>query len=295
MDNYGQLLERISGAAGLKREELERKIEAKRAKLSGLISKEGAAQIVAAELGIVLDGERLKIKELVQGMRKSNVVGKVIRIFPVREFNKNGREGKVASFVLADDTGNTRVALWDTHHIELIEKQEIKEGDVVEVINGSVRQNGELHLSGFSDLKKSDEKVEDIVEERSYTEAKIKDLKEGLNARVRAIIVQMFEPRYFEDKNSGEKKAVLTVVLDDGSESIRGVLFGDDIKKLGFEDEEIFSLEKFEGKKGDVIGEEKYFAGNVRMNSFFGRIEMVMNGVEEVNPGELIKELEAKV
>ena len=50
MDNYEKLLDRISRSSGLAKEEIEKKVEAKKAKLSGLISKEGAAQIVAAEL-----------------------------------------------------------------------------------------------------------------------------------------------------------------------------------------------------------------------------------------------------
>lgn len=58
MDNYNQLVERISAASKLPKEEIERKVEGKRAKLSGLVSKEGAAQIVAAELGINFDKER---------------------------------------------------------------------------------------------------------------------------------------------------------------------------------------------------------------------------------------------
>ena len=71
MDNYSQLVERISLAAKLPKEDIERKVEAKRAKLSGLVSKEGAAQIVAAELGINFDKEKMKISELVQGMKKA--------------------------------------------------------------------------------------------------------------------------------------------------------------------------------------------------------------------------------
>ncbi len=59
MQNYDLLIERIATSAGIEKEEVERKVEAKKAKLSGLISKEGAAQIIAAELGINFedDGE----------------------------------------------------------------------------------------------------------------------------------------------------------------------------------------------------------------------------------------------
>ena len=72
--SYGQILEMISRNSGLSVEDIERKIEAKRAKLSGLISKEGAAQIVASELGINFEKEKMKISELLSGMKKINIM-----------------------------------------------------------------------------------------------------------------------------------------------------------------------------------------------------------------------------
>jgi ssDNA-binding replication factor A large subunit len=74
------IIEKISKLSNISKEEIERKIEAKRAKLSGLISREGAAQVIAAELGISFDNEKLKIEELLSGMRKVNTFGKVIKV-----------------------------------------------------------------------------------------------------------------------------------------------------------------------------------------------------------------------
>ena len=125
------IVDKIAERAGLQKEEVQRRIDAKRAKLSDLISKEGAAQIVAAELGISFDNERLKLKEILPGMKKVNVVGKVIKLFPVRSFERKGQENKVANFLIADDTSNVKVVLWDTNHIELIERSQVKEGRVV--------------------------------------------------------------------------------------------------------------------------------------------------------------------
>ncbi|MEI7719540.1 MAG: DUF2240 family protein, partial [archaeon] len=107
-ENYDLLVDRISSSAGISKDEVNKRVEARRAKLSGLISKEGAAQIIAAELGVKFDNIQLKISELMAGMRKVNVVGKVITIFPVRSFDKNGRSGKVANFIIADETGNVK-------------------------------------------------------------------------------------------------------------------------------------------------------------------------------------------
>ena len=49
---YEKLLERMQEASGKSKEELAKKIQAKLEELSGLISKEGAAHIVANELGV---------------------------------------------------------------------------------------------------------------------------------------------------------------------------------------------------------------------------------------------------
>ena len=95
-DNYEVLLNKAARVSGLEKEELERRVEAKRAKLAGLISREGAMQVIVAELGLNFDGDKLKINELVAGMRKVNIVGKIIQAFPVRTFTtKNGELGKV--------------------------------------------------------------------------------------------------------------------------------------------------------------------------------------------------------
>jgi ssDNA-binding replication factor A large subunit len=310
MDNYSQLVERISKASGLSTEEIERKVEAKRAKLSGLVSKEGAAQIVAAELGINFEKERMKISELVQGMRRANILGKVIEISPVRSYTKGEREGKVCNLILADESSNAKVVLWDTNHISLVESGKLNVGDVLEISNGNVR-NGEVHLSSFSDIKFSKEKLDNIAENKAFAAKKIIEAKPGQSMKIRAVIVQVFEPRYFEvcsecgkrafegeckihGKVEAKKRALLNIVLDDGSESIRCVLFGEQINKLGLTDEEIFSLEKFNEVRNKFLGEEKYFSGNVRSNALYNTTEFNIEQIEEVNPDALIKELEAK-
>lgn len=308
MDNYEKLLERISRSSSLPKEEIERKIEAKKAKLSGLISREGAAQIVAAELGVNLDQERLKISELVDGMKRANVLGKIIQVNPVREFNKNGRSGKVASFVIADETSNVRVALWDVNHIALVENGKIGENSMIEISSASVR-NGELSLSSFSDIKLSKENIDAVVTKKSYQEKKLSNVKPGEIIKTRSVVVGAFEPRYFEvcpncgkkavegeckqhGKVSPIKRALLNIILDDGTETVRSVIFGSEINKLGLTNEHIFSLEEYAKAKESVIGEEKIFSGQLRTNSLYNTTEFSIEKIEDVDPDELIKELE---
>jgi len=163
--NYQHLVEFISENSGVPVDEIERKVEAKQAKLAGLISKEGAAQVIAAELNINFDKQLIKISQMNPGMRKINLIGKIIDLSPVREFNKNGRSGRIGSFVLADETSNVRTVLWDENHIDLIAKGELKQDIFVEIGNASIR-NGELHLGSFSEIKVSDRIIENIVKEQ---------------------------------------------------------------------------------------------------------------------------------
>ena len=183
--------------------------------------------------------------------------------------------------------------MWDSHHIDLLENETLKEGEVVEISNAGVR-NGELHLSGFSDIKKSNEKLGEVKTEKETEEVNLKDVEVGQKVKLRAVIVQAFEPRSFESKDDGKKKGILNVVLDDGTETIRGVLFGEQINKLGLTDEEIFSVEKFNEKKLEILGNENYFFGNIRNNDYFGKKEMIINGVQEVDPEKLLEELKNK-
>lgn len=253
MNNYDLLVERIAKSAGLEKGEVERKVEAKKAKLSGLISKEGAAQIIAAELNVSFENEDLKVAELIGGLRKVNIVGKVMNIFPVREFEKNDRKGKVCNFVLADDTGSTRVVLWDTNHIDLIENEDIKAGDVVEIKNGTTRDR-EIHLSGFGELRKSAVEMAEVKNAPAVSEVKLEDAKEGMSVKIRGVVVSVFQPRFYNvcpecrkkvvsaddgsfscaehGKVEAKSRAIVNFVLDDGSDNMRVVMFSDQIAKV---------------------------------------------------------------
>ena len=307
-NNYEKLIDRITRTSGLEKNEIEKKVSAKQEKISGLISKEGAAQIVASELGISLDSEKSKIDELAPGMKRVNVIGKVINLFPVRSFTRDGEERKVANLQIADETANTKVVLWDTNHISLIETNKIIEGSVIEILNASSRDN-EVHLGNFSELKLSKEVFETVQTEKIFKEKDIKDFKISDEIKIRAFIVQAFDPRFFnvcsdckkKVVNEGEnficqehgkivpeKRSLMNIVLDDGTESIRSVLFHEKLKDLGILDPEKFSEEE----KQKLLGKEMVFSGVVRMNKFFNNPELTIDSAKEVNVDDLILKLE---
>src|SRR3989344_3605052 len=88
--------EKIIHATGISIEELNSKIQNKMQELSGLISEVGAAHIIANELGVKLFSSNgaIKIKDIQQGMKNIEVLGKVTNIFDIREFNTGSRQGK---------------------------------------------------------------------------------------------------------------------------------------------------------------------------------------------------------
>ena len=307
--NYERILEKIAQAAGIEKSDVERQVEAKRSKLSGLISKEGAAQVVASELGVSFENEKLKIDELLPGMRKFNLVGQVTEILPVRTFKtKNGEESKVVNLWVADDTAIIRVVLWDTNHIGLIEKGEISKGSSVEILNGSMRDN-EIHLGSFSEFKLSEEKFDNIKTEVILPEKTISKLNKGDSSQLRAFIVQAFEPRFFSvcpecgkkpqqegetfvckehGKIVPEKRALINVVLDDGTDSIRAVLFHEKISNLGIN----LKAENLVEEKEKILGKEMIFVGNVMTNTYFNNEEFIVDNVREVDLDDVIVKLE---
>jgi replication factor A1 len=303
--NYNKILEKVSSISGIEKDEIDRRVEAKRAKLSGLISREGALQVIAAELSISFDNEKLKIDELLPGMRKVNFTGKVIRMFPIREYTtKTGDKGKVANIIVADDTSNIKIVLWDTNHISLLESGTVAEGISIEVASGSMRDN-EVHLGSFSEFKTSSEVFENVQDTKPVKEKTIEEFSPGDSVKTRAFIVQAFDPRFYEaNVETGkkiteeelangvpsEKKAILNVVIDDGTDTIRAVMFHEMVQKVGLT--EYDNTEAMAKQKQSLIGKEFYFGGTIKRNSYMNNYELGVNFVEEIDVDKLLSELE---
>jgi len=131
------------------------------------------------------------------------------------------------------------------------------------------------------------------------------------NIGLRAVIVQIFEPRFFtvcpacnkkvsevgecekHGKVVGEKRALLSMVVDDGTETIRGVLFSEQIEKI-MTKEEIESSELFLKKRDELLGKEMIISGMARKNKLYDNLEIFVDDLQEVKVDELIAKLEGK-
>src|SRR3990167_2914017 len=86
-----EMIEKIAAETGLEPHDIMQKIEGKKTEMSGLISEEGAAYIIAKELGISISrkDERLNISSILPGMQNVDILGKITKILPVREFSSD--------------------------------------------------------------------------------------------------------------------------------------------------------------------------------------------------------------
>ena len=117
--DFDIILQKIIKKGCFTKTEAEKRIIEKQRELSNLVSKEGAAYIIAKEMGIELfpkkaeTKRRLEIKNILPKIRNLNLNARIVNVFPVKEFESKGRKGKVASVILGDQTGTIRMSLWD--------------------------------------------------------------------------------------------------------------------------------------------------------------------------------------
>lgn len=320
---YEQIIEKIKSEANISESEIDEKISQKMKQLSGLISKEGAAHIVANELGIKLFDAfsgKLLIKNILVGLRNVETVGKVLQTYELREFTTNDRQGKVASMVIGDETGTIRVVLWGSQADNI---RNISSGMIVKVAGGYVKDNSgsmEIHMNERSKLilNPPGENV-NIVKQNIAERREISSIKENDgNIEVLGTIVQVFEPRFFPiDPETGRKVTenegkfyfndkvienpdhsyVLNVIVDDGTDSMRAVFFRETMEKLlNCSKEKALEYrsnpESFEQVKSDLLGTLIKINGRVKKNLFFDRLELVANDISlNPDPEEEIKRL----
>jgi len=305
-----EIIQKIKEKTSYSEEAINEMINKKVKQLSGLITKEGAARIVANELGVPLFNNfsgKLKIKNILSGMRDVETVGIVKQNFGVKPFTTQNREGKLASLIIADETGAIRVVLWN----DIAEQaSKIKIGDTIKIKAGYVRDNNnskEIHLNERSKLiiNPPDEKVEEAKYE--VKRKTISELTENdRDVELKATIVQAFEPRFYyvcpecgkklslseagmvceqHGKIKPQEAYVINLLIDDGTGIIRMVCFKEQVLKLLNKSEEDLAVlkdspEKFDEIRRELLGTEIVVSGRATLNKMFGRIEFVADKIE---------------
>lgn len=325
--SYEQIIEKIRTESGLSQEEIEKKIKTKVQQLSDLISKEGAAHIVANELGIKLfqaQKKRFKIKELVTLARNVEIVAKVIKNYEIRAYKVKEKEGRVASILLGDETGIIKAVFWDENIIKQIERGDLKEDTILKIKNAYVKENNgykELHLGSGATIEINPEgEAVEISTKNKFVEPKkkeIKDLKENDHAVIYGTVVQLFEPRFYEacpmcgkkleateqghickthNKVEPVQVPIINLFFDDGTDNIKVVCFREQAEKiLGINTPQIIQLkndaEKFQQLKNGILLKQLKITGRANKNQLFGSLEFVAQNIETAEPQQISEEL----
>ncbi len=312
--DYQTIINKIVSSSGLSKQDIEEKIQKKLVDLQDLISREGAAHIIANELNVKLFdslNQNLKINMVQPGLSSVNILGKVIAVDNVRSYQKNNKQGRIGSFTIADETGSIRVVVWDENLINLI--KDINEGSIIRLSNAYVKQNNafkELHLGNRGQLliNPENETIGDVRITVISKRKKINELNDNESAELCGTVVQVFEPRYYNSCPICNKKVlpqsevfscaehghvtpkqamILNIFFDDGTANIRAVLFRENAEKLAAQKKTLEEIKK------EILGKQLLLRGRVNRNEMFNRIEITVNSFEEAHPEELLSELES--
>lgn len=287
-----EILGELERHTKLSRKELSEMVSKKQRELSGLVTAEGAAHLVAREFGIDLlnaSMRRLELKNVVPGMKNVNAIGKVFKISGIVEFKRSdGSDGKVVNLFIGDATGFVRLPLWN-EQTKLVEDEDVKLGDTVQIVNALARENVfggiELSLGRYGSIRPVEEAdmqglelpgVDDLTR-KFFSPVKericIKDAVSGF-FEIKATIVQIFKSNFLFNvcpicgnslKSSSkcsehgdvepEPALVIACVADDGTGNMRTTFFRNLAENVcGTNAKELAALDK--EKRYELIAEK---------------------------------------
>lgn len=293
-----QIRDKVLAHTGISEEEFNSKVEMKVKDLNDMISKEGAGQIIAKELGVDLfSGEgNIKIKDLIPGMKLNSMAVKIIKVYEINTFETSKGPGKVGKVLVGDETGKTLMVFWNDK-ADLLKN--IKEEDVVVlsklVVKTDNRNRTELSFADEGTIQVNPEglKIEVPDQFLKPVTKKINELtRDEDNVEVNAVIVQILDPVFFDLDKEGKKVSeenqkpsvetgvVVNLFIDDGSkDQVRLVLWKPQLLKLlNIEESELTSyrtnIEGFEKQKQELLGKKIRVIGRTSHNKMFDSIDL---------------------
>lgn len=184
---------------------------------------------------------------------KVNIIARIVRIPTIRSYEKNGKEGKVASIELQDYSGKITYTLWNKN-VELIEDLKLEDGDTVKIIQAQARER--MNRDGESEISlthwdgriiKGDFDVPEVKQE--FTP--IGDVYELNDVSIKGIVSRLQDIRTFIRKTDNTEGRLRNFDVRDTTGEIRVTLWGDDTD--------------LPINKGDII---KVIGGDVRYDEY---------------------------
>ncbi|WP_405305679.1 OB-fold nucleic acid binding domain-containing protein [Methanobrevibacter sp.] len=166
----------------------------------------------------------------IQPETKVNIIARIIRIPTIRSYEKNGKEGKVASLELQDDSGQISYTLWNKN-VELINDLKLEDGDTVKILQAQARERpnrdgeNEITLTHWDGrIIKGDYDVPEIQQEF----LPIGDLSEQKDVSIIGVVSRLQDIRVFTRKTDNTEGKLRNFDVRDSTGEIRVTVWGDD-------------------------------------------------------------------
>jgi len=263
-----------------------------------------------------IEQKTYKLGNLQPGLQSVDVHGRIVRILPIKEFTSANGPGKLASMVIADDTGLSRVVLWNE---KADDSKFLNQGDIISVRNGYTKESltgdTEIHLARSGTIKVNPEGIDipnvAILMDKHAVEKKIGELGvEERNAKISGTIKDVEESGIvFEVCKEcgskvenvagewlcdlcGEVKPSYTMVLScqvgDDSGEIRCVFYRDLAEQVS--NMNVAEVMNIIGQSGDemepvrqikneIVGNRISLIGNTRYNEYFDRLDFIVSSI----------------
>ncbi|MHA2370203.1 MAG: OB-fold nucleic acid binding domain-containing protein [Candidatus Hodarchaeales archaeon] len=183
---FDELISLLVEQSDLTKADIQAAIAKKKGDLNDLVTDEGAAYIVARELGIEIPTEdytrhTITIRDLFEiepGIGSVTITGKILRIFQPMEFKKEERKGIVQRILIADNSGEIELVLWN-QMTQLIQEKVIERNDIIRIVKGYLKEGyrskrPELHVSRAGKIETVND---DSVDPSNYPSAELLDLE----------------------------------------------------------------------------------------------------------------------
>ncbi|MBE6495808.1 MAG: replication protein A [Methanobrevibacter thaueri] len=184
---------------------------------------------------------------------KVNIIARIVRIPTIRTYEKNGKEGQVASLELQDGSGQISYTLWNKN-VELIKDLGLEDGDTVKILQAQARSRpnrdgeDEISLTHWDGrIIKGDFDVPEFEQEFSP----IGDLSEQRDVSIIGIVSKLQDIKVFTRKTDNTEGKLRNFDVRDTTGDIRVTVWGDDTS--------------LPINKGDII---KIIGGDVRFDEY---------------------------
>jgi len=219
----------LSRRPEISREDIIERLEREKRKTGSFISDETLLRVIAAEFSVEIPHDEaltptLSIRDLIPSLNDVTLVGRVVAVFPPKDF-KGRKSGKVASLLVADQSGILRVVLWDDK-TNFIESGEIKVGQVTRFSHGYAREDRsgrvELHIGEKSEIEKNPQDVEakdyPTIGKFTIRIGEITQAHKNKRVSIKGTVKELFSASTFKRQDSSSGKVMRFVMADETDE-----------------------------------------------------------------------------